>query len=244
MSRTERRFLGMLTPSSNTMLEPVCARMLDGLPEVTAHFGRFRVREISFGADAMSQFTMEPMLAAAELLADAKCHSICWNGTSAGWLGLDSDRRLLAAIRERTGIAACSSVLAFDEIFRLTQVRTYGLVSPYVPEIQDAIVANMRREGFECVAERHGGIKVNFDFSEVDHAEVARMIREVASAKPDAIIIFCTNLDGASITEALEHELGIPIYDSIATAVWASLRVAGIDPARVRGWGRLFREVK
>ena len=39
MSPKDRIFPGMLTPSSNTMLEPVTARMLEGLPEVTAHFG-------------------------------------------------------------------------------------------------------------------------------------------------------------------------------------------------------------
>jgi maleate isomerase len=40
---------------------------------------------------------------------------------------------------------------------------------------------------------------------------------------------------------ALERELGIPIYDTIATAVWKSLRLATIDPSRVKGWGRLFQ---
>src|SRR5919201_6358755 len=107
MSRKDRLFLGMLTPSSNTVLEPVTTRMLQGLPEVTAHFGRFRVTEISLGQQALGQFELEPMLAAAELLADAHCHSLCWNGTSAGWLGFERDRQLCRAIEERTRIRAC-----------------------------------------------------------------------------------------------------------------------------------------
>ena len=106
----ERRRLGMLTPSSNTVLEPLTGAILAGLPDVTAHFARFRVTEISLGRDALGQFETGPMLAAADLLADARVASICWNGTSAGWLGFESDRRLCAAISERTGIAACSSV--------------------------------------------------------------------------------------------------------------------------------------
>jgi maleate isomerase len=83
--------LGMLTPSSNTVLEPVTAAMLAGLPDVSAHLARFRVTEISLGQRALGQFELEPMLAAAELLADARVASICWNGTSAGWLGFESD---------------------------------------------------------------------------------------------------------------------------------------------------------
>ena len=53
---SDRRLLGMLTPSSNTVLEPMTTAMLDGLPEVSAHFGRFRVTEISLGAGALGQF--------------------------------------------------------------------------------------------------------------------------------------------------------------------------------------------
>jgi maleate isomerase len=242
MSRKQRIFLGMLTPSSNTTLEPVTARMLEDLPEVTAHFGRFRVTEISLAEQALGQFQLEPMLAASELLADARCHSICWNGTSAGWLGFERDRELCRAIEARTGIRACSSVLAIDEIFHATGVKRFGMVSPYTDDIVDAIRRNFGREGFELTAERHCGIKVNFDFSEIEPQTIAAMIRDVARERPQAIIVLCTNMDGASLTEELEAEIGIPVYDTIAAAVWASLRNVGVRPDRVKGWGRLFRE--
>ena len=233
----------MLTPSSNTTLEPVVSRMLAGVPGVSAHFGRFRVTEISLAQPALGQFTDEPMLCAAELLADARCHSICWNGTSAGWLGFDSDRALCAKITQRTGTPACSSVLAIEEILRRTGVRRIGLVSPYTDDIQERIVANFARAGFDCVAETHERLKVNFSFSEVEPETIDGRIREVARERPEAIIVFCTNMDGATPAERLEAELGVPVYDSIATAVWASLRAAKVDVRLVRGWGRLFREL-
>ncbi|OFW18200.1 MAG: Asp/Glu/hydantoin racemase [Acidobacteria bacterium RIFCSPLOWO2_02_FULL_65_29] len=244
MSRKDRKFLGMLTPSSNTTLEPVTARMLAGVPEVSAHFGRFRVTEISLSDKGLGQFDLQPMLDAADLLADAGCHSICWNGTSAGWLGFDRDRELCGAIERRTKIPACSSVLALAEIFRLAGVTRFGLVTPYSDDVQQAICANFAREGFECTGERHLGIRVNFDFSEVEPAAIAAMVREVARSRPQAITVFCTNMDGASLAEELERETGIPVYDTIATAVWNSLRACGVDPGRVQGWGRLFRELK
>lgn len=233
----------MLTPSSNTTLEPVVSRMLEGVPGVSAHFGRFRVTEISLSPQALGQFSDEPMLSAAELLADARCHSICWNGTSAGWLGFDTDRTLCAKISQRTGIPACSSVLAIEDIFCRTGVRRFGLVSPYTDDIQEKILANFGREGFECVAETHERLKVNFSFSEVEPDTIEQRIREVARKKPQAIIVFCTNMDGATPADRLEAELGIPVYDTIATAVWASLRAANVDARLVRGWGRLFQEI-
>lgn len=61
--------------------------------------------------------------------------------------------------------------------------------------------------------------------------------------RADAVVILCTNLRGAPLVEAMEAELGVPVYDSVAAVVWKSLRLAGVDTRRVAGWGRLFREV-
>ena len=236
--------LGMLTPSSNTVLEPVTAAMAADMPGVTVHFGRFRVVEIGLGAASRGQFDMAPMLQAAELLADAKVHAICWNGTSASWLGLDSDRRLCTAITERTGLPASSSVLALAEMFRRAGVTRYGLVSPYTGDVQERIVATLTQEGFACTGERHSGESRNYYFAEVPAAEIARMVREVAATGPQAITILCTNMNGMALMPELEAETGIPIFDSIATAMWGALRAAGGDPGRLARWGRVFREVR
>jgi maleate isomerase len=238
----DRVLLGMLTPSSNTTLEPVTAEMLAGLTEVSAHFGRFRVTEIALSQQALGQFDDGEILRAAELLSHAKLHCIGWSGTSASWLGFDRDERLCHRITEATGIPACTSVLALNEIFRATGVTRFGLVTPYLDDVQQAIVDNYRRAGFDCVAERHLGIQDNFAFSDVGADRLRTMVREVASARPQAITVLCTNLRGAPLVERLERELGIPIYDSVATVVWKSLRLTGVDPKRVRGWGRLFTE--
>lgn len=232
--------LGMLTPSSNTILEPVTAAMLHGLPGVSAHFSRFRVTEIALTAGALAQFDDRPILRAAELLAHAKVSTIAWNGTSSGWLGFDSDRRLCDRIEAETGIKACTSMLALNEVLAATNVHRFGLVTPYTDAVQERIVANYAGLGIQCDAERHLGIQDNFAFAEVGETTLAGMIRDVAAQKPDAIGVICTNLPAASLVAALEAETGIPIYDSIATALWKSLKLAGLAPSGVRGWGRLF----
>ncbi|MFO1306335.1 MAG: aspartate/glutamate racemase family protein [Burkholderiales bacterium] len=239
----KRILLGMLTPSSNTTLEPVTSRMISGIPEASAHFGRFKVTEIALSKAALGQFGDGEILRAAELLSHAKVDVIGWNGTSSGWLGFEADERLCRRITEATGIPACTSVLALNEIFALTGVTRFGLVTPYLDEVQAAIVRNYAASGFECVAERHLRKQDNFSFSEVGADEIRAMVREVAQSKPQAITIFCTNLRGAPLVEELERETGIPIYDTIATVVWKSLRLAQADPRRIAGWGRLFSEV-
>lgn len=232
--------LGMLTPSSNTVLEPITAAMLADLPDVSAHFARFRVVKISMEEDALGQFTTAPMIEAAELLADAKVGSICWNGTSSGWLGFDTDRALLAEIEERTGVPACSSVLAMNELLGKLDARRIALVTPYLPEIQTRIISNYAAEGIETVAERHLTDPGNYSFATYDEAQILDLCRAVAADKPEAILIFCTNFRGAGVAETIEAETGIPVLDSVSTALWKSMQVAGDDPRRVRGWGRIF----
>jgi maleate isomerase len=241
---SERKLLGMLVPSSNTVLEATCAAMLAGVTNVSAHFARFRVTEISLTPAALDQFQFQPMLEAASLLADAKVDSICWNGTSAGWLGLDTDRSLCTAIQARTGIDATSAVLALEQVFRQSGIRRFGLVSPYLPEVQSQIVVKFRAAGFECMAERHSGLRDNFSFAEVAPEELKIMVREVATARPQAITVLCTNLRGASLVDELEQEIGLPIYDSVAVALWGSLRTAKVDPACIKGWGSLFQDIR
>ena len=233
----------MLTPSSNTILEPVTSAMLSQIPEVSAHFGRFRVTEIALSDAALAQFDTTELLVAAELLGHAKPAVIAWNGTSSGWTGFDADEKLCATIKARTGIRSCTSVLALNEIFARTGVTRFGLVTPYRDDVQSKIIANYRRAGIKCVAERHLNLQDNFSFAEVTDDQIRTMVREVAAERPQAIAIFCTNLRGAPLVAELEEETGIPIYDTIATVVWKSLKMAGADPSRLKGWGSLFGAV-
>ena len=238
--RAPRIRLGMITPSSNTVLEPMCAAMLTGLPDVTAHFGRLRVTRIALDRGSAEQFDTAPMQEAASLLTDARVHSLCWNGTSASWLGLGQDEAVCAALTERTGVKATSASLATVELLRRAGVTRFGLVTPYTEDVQASIVATYAGLGFTCVGERHAGIAENYAFAHLDEAGLTAMVRDVAAAGPRAISILCTNLRGAAIAATLEAELGVLMLDSTACALWGSLRAAGVAPLRVSGWGSLF----
>lgn len=237
----KRHILGMLTPSSNTALEPITTEILRGVDNASAHFSRLRVTEISLSDYGLKQFDHSEFLAAASLLADAKCDAIAWNGTSAGWLGFANDEELCRRIEADCGAPATTSILANNDLFNRHGVSRFALVTPYTDDVQARIVDNYRAAGFDCVAERHLGIRDNFSFSEVAPETLAQMCREVAEARPQAISIICTNLHGAQLATELEAELDIPIYDSISVVVLRALELAGGDPAKITGWGRIFQ---
>jgi maleate isomerase len=233
--------LGVLTPSSNTALEPLTSALVASLPGASAHFSRFRVTEIALDAAALGQFDDSKVLAAAELLADAKVDVIGWSGTAAGWLGFDRDRQLVERIRERTGIPATTAVLALNELMALKDISRLALVTPYTQDVQERIVANYRTLGIEVVAERHLGIRVNHDFAGVDPQRLRALMEEVAAARPQAITTFCTNLRAAQLAPAIERSLGIPLLDTVSTTVWGMVLAAGGSPAAITGWGGLFQ---
>ena len=233
--------LGILTPSSNTVLEPLTAALAAEMPEVTLHFSRFRVTEIALDPGALQQFDDAPVLQAAALLADAKVDAIVWSGTSSSWLGFGRDVALCRAIHSATGIPATSSILALNEALQRLGVRRLALVTPYTTDVQARIAANFAGTGIHCTAERHLGLTDNFSFASVTAVQLDRLIRDAAHDGADAVAIVCTNLRAAPLVQQLEAALGVSVLDSVATALWGALRLAGADPSRITRWGGLFR---
>lgn len=231
--------LGMLTPSSNTVLEPVTVAMLADVGGVTAHFSRFAVTEISLSEYGVRQFDHSEILRAAELLAHAKVDTIAWNGTSANWLGFDRDERLCELITEKTGIASTTTALAYRELLASKQ-KSLGLLTPYQNDIQDRILANWAEANFPCHAERHFELQDNYSFAEISEEQISATTHELVQAGCDSVAILCTNMRGAAIAKPIEDELDCTIYDSVAVTLWKSLSLGGVDPTNVKGWGRLF----
>jgi maleate isomerase len=234
--------IGMLVPSSNTVAEPYTQAMLAGTPGITLHVARFRVTRLDLSDAALGQFTTAPLLDAAALLADAKPHAICLNATASCYTGLDGDRALLAAIAEATGVPGATAMLALETLLRRIGARRIGLVTPFLHDVQEATLKVLRGEGWPIVAERHLNDPGNYSFATWPDDTVAGLAREVAAEGVDAIAIVSTNLRGGRVAPVLERELGIPVLDTVATALWGALAAAGADPRRIRGWGRAFEE--
>tara|TARA_R110001592_G_scaffold220038_2_gene474576 strand:+ start:445 stop:1155 length:711 start_codon:yes stop_codon:yes gene_type:complete len=216
--------LGIVLPSSNTVLEPLAAKMLADTG-VTAHFSRLEVIDVALDHGSRAQFALQRHVDAAKLLADAKVDAIVWGGTSASWLGPEHDRAFCDAVSAATGIATTSCVLAMNRLLRPEPDFRLGLVTPYTDDVHAQIVENYRTMGFRCDAsENHGGALSN-DFADLPQQTIETMVRKVASARPDAIFIMCTNLRGAVVAETLSAELGLTVTDSAAITISAGLEM-------------------
>jgi maleate isomerase len=234
--------IGMLVPSSNTVAEPYTQAMLAATPDITLHVARFRVTRLDLSDAALAQFVAQPLLDAASLLADAKMGAICLNATASCYTGLAGDRALVSAIREATGIPGATAMLGLETLLKRLGARRIGLVTPFLHDVQEATLRVLRGEGWPIVAERHLNDPGNYSFATWPDETVAGLVREVAAEGVDCVAIVSTNLRGGLVAPALERELGIPVLDTVATALWAAIAAAGADPRRIRGWGRAFDE--
>jgi maleate isomerase len=230
----------MITPSSNTTIEPVTSRIFAPLGDgVTAHFTRIRVTHISLAQDSLDQFSEEAMLNAARLLADARVDVIAWNGTSGSWKGLESDRELVRKIESETGVPATTSTLDLLEACRYLGVSRCGLATPYLSDVHDAIRRTHAAEGLQTVASAYLGITVNQEFAEVAPARIEALLRKVAIPDAQGIVVVCTNFPAVAVIPQVERETRLPVIDTLVATAWRTLRLVGIQRP-VSGFGRLL----
>ena len=225
--------IGMVLPSSNTVVEPVCMAMAMNLPAVSVHFSRFALTAVSVDDPGAAYYDSGALLGAAKLLADARCHVICWNGSAGGVVGFARDRRLCAEIAAATGIPATTSSLALIEQFRLTGVKRFVMVTLNPPDMNATIMRSFAAEGFDCAgATQRSDIADNFAMSAVAPEDISAMAQtcvQGCTSPPDALIIYGTNTRGAQVARSLQDRLGLPVYDSVTWGMLGALRAARFD---------------
>ncbi len=236
-----RHFIGTITPSGNTVVERITLGVLRHLPQVSAHFSRTPV----FGTSDPSPdaYATEGLIAAAKLLAHARPDVLVWNGSKGSGIGFAHDRALASEIEKETGIRTTTSIIGLDLLLKARGIRRVAVVTPYSDAGHAKTLKCLAGEGYECVADAHAGLSDNLSYASIALERIATMAREVAQAKPQAILCLCTNFPAAVMAATLEAELGIPVYDSTALGVWHALKLAGVDTeAAATDWGSLFRE--
>lgn len=235
--------IGMLVPSSNTALEPLTAEIMKGISGVSIHYARFTVTEVKLNEEAYNQFSLEPMLVAAKMLADAKVDVIVYNGTSGGWIGFDHDKELCEAIYATTGIQATTSVLALNALLDTLKPKQISLVSPCEMDVAMLISSNYKLAGYPCEHVVAYGETDNYACALVGDNEVKELIRKAKEPLTDVIITFGTNLWSAHLVEEMEKELDVLIIDTVTVTLWYCLYLIEHTQLHFQNWGKCFEKV-
>ena len=235
--------IGMITPSSNTVLEPLTVAVTTKLhPRVTIHFTRIEVLTISLDTGSLAHFETERFAHAARLLADASMDVIAWNGTSGAWQGLAADDDVCEAITRVSGAPSTTATRAQLEAFRVYGIQRFALAVPYLSSVRDAIVRTYAAAGFECLRSATLEISDNAAFAGVSADAIRDLVGRADCPTAQAISIICTNLASGWLVDELEQTYHKPVFDSTLVTIWHALRQAGVNE-ELEGWGRLLSTV-
>lgn len=230
--------IATITPSGNTVVERTTIAMLRDLPGVAPLFSRLPVHgSVDHFAD---RYDEAGMLEAARLLSHAAPAAIIWNGSKGGAIGLDHDAALAARITADTGIAADSSGLALRRAMADRGFRRIGLVTPYTAGYVARLAAQFAAEGWEVVAESHLGMTDNLSYASIPYARIGEQAREVAAARPELLLAWCTNYPAAPLAADIEAATGLPFWDATALGLLGALQAAHIAERPGAAWGSLM----
>ncbi|KAK3718571.1 hypothetical protein LTR37_005075 [Vermiconidia calcicola] len=238
--------VGFIVPSSNTAVEPITQAIFQSLNEdIICIFTRIKVKTVGTDAKSTSQFSIENMVEAAQLLADSEPDCIIWNGTSGMWVGtgLEEDRKLAKAMQDATGIPCSTTTIATIEALEHLQAKKMSIAVPYTEALTAKVAEFYTGCGYEVVkTTRLGNTPAsNLEIGRSDLDDIKDVIRRSATPDSKVINVACTNWPATGLVEELEQELGILIMDSISVTTWWALRLIGLRKG-ISGWGRLLAQ--
>lgn len=222
--------VGLLVPSSNTVMEP---DFHHGLPEwATLHTGRMFMEETTAEGERrmLEEFTMP----AAEAVGTTHPDVVVFGCTSAGALYGDAyDRELCTRITAATGAATVSVIASLRDAIQRRGGRRVGVLTPYVDELNQAIRASLETSAGVSVHGIHGlGIDENVRIADVTPEEIVAFARSTFEGQPiDLLVVSCTNFRALEAIGELAAVIGVPVVTSNHAALEAVLARIGAGSA-------------
>jgi maleate isomerase len=241
--------LGVLTPHADVGPESELRAMAP--TEVAIHAARVPFEAMAAGGGMDPTVALAPVRAfsepphvdhATELLAAAPLDAIGFGFTSSAYvLGPAGEADMLSRLSARSrGIPLVAPCAAAVEALGLLGVRRVALVDPpwFDHELTGLGVAYYRAAGFDVV------FAAAVDLPSQQRAITPDGLHDwVATHTPEhaeAVMIGGNGFRAVGAISALEDTLGRPVLSANQVLLWAALRAAGAETARVVGYGLLF----
>lgn len=230
--------IGLVSPSTNTTLEPEFWRMA---PEgVSIHTARVHQAGRQ-GLQSSYQRMADGIEQASLLLATAEIDVITFGCTSCTlFVQPEEIRRALASH------ADCPVVLVSEAVIEALQelgARRIAVVGPRTEAVTQKETAFLGESGFEIVSSNCLGLGATEEerryIGRVPPEVLLRLARAADRPDADAIFVSCTQLPTATMIERLEAELGKPVVTSNQATFWRCLRHLGFRQP-VGGFGSLL----
>jgi len=184
----------------------------------------------------------EQVVEKAKMFVSYKPDVIAWCCTAGSFLkGKQHDEELIAQMEAETGITCTSTSTSLKAAFNFMGCKSIAICTPYPNDVNEVEKQYFIDNGFEVPNIIGFDLVDNNILANLSPNVLYRLAREADVPEADAVFISCTGLDALDVIEALEQDLGKPVFTSNQATIWNCFRLAGIG-APIEGYGSLMRK--
>ena len=209
--------IGLIVPSSNTVMEPDFHRHLR--QECTVSTTRIFLEDVN--REAEGRMLEDDLPKAIELIGSTAPEMVVFGCTSAGALGtLAHDDGIAALIQKGCNAQALTVLGAVLTQLRRIAPRKVAIFTPYIEDLTKSIASSLAEGGFSVTKAAGMGIRANLEIGRVTPAQIVGFVEsQIKGCAPDCIFLSCTNWRAIEAIEPLQRRLGIPIVSSNQAAI-------------------------
>ena len=217
--------VGLIVPSSNTVMEPDLHRHLSGTCTIST--SRIYLEDVTRRAE--KQMLEDELPRSIGLIKTTKPDIVIFGCTSAGSLGgREHDRRISESIARGTGCAALTVVESVLAQLQSLSAHRVAIFTPYEEDLTRSVASCISSDGYELAQVAGMGIRANIDIGKVIPTEIVKFIdSKMDGVKADCIFLSCTNWQALDAIESTQTRFGIPVVTSNQATLDAVLRIIG-----------------
>ena len=204
--------IGLIVPSSNTVMEPDFHREL--APPGIVSTARIFLEDVTRQAEL--RMLKEDLPRAAELIRTTAPDIVVFGCTSAGALGaLSHDEAIRDMLAKATGAIAVTVLQAVLAKLQSIQPRKLAVFTPYIEDLTSAVARSLAEAGFPPIIAAGMGIQANLEIGRVPPAEIVNFVSDMISGlAPDCVFLSCTNWRAIEAIQPLQAKLSVPVISS------------------------------
>ena len=241
-----RKLIGVVAPSTNTVVQPDMDRMRP--PGVTNHLSRIHVEDPAAlsnedflaGTQAISDATLDAVRAVMTAKVD---YLVLGMSAVTFYGGIEGSRKWKANVEAVAGVGASTGAEAVAAALHACGVvKTVSFVSPYYPVANTEVRRFLEESGFSVKRDKPLQCKRWTDIAKVSPDDLRPVLDALDGDDVDAIVQVGTNLSMVDLAVEYENQRSKPLIAINTATYWHGLRACGILD-KIPGYGRLLAEV-
>lgn len=225
--KLEGKRVGLIVPSTNTVMEPDLYRNLPS--GTTVHTSRMLLEgSVTIEAEELMLDVYLPECA--RQIGTLQPDVVVFGCTSAGALrGPAYEQELAGEISKATGAPTVTIMGAVVEELQRLGVKSVALLTPYSEEINDTIKESLESSGFTVPYMNGMDVKGAFNIAAVSPEEIVDYVREqLEGVESDCLFVSCANLKSVEALEQIREAAGRPVVTSNQAVLAGVKRTVGI----------------